>query len=88
MKRTLLFLKNHDFSLLIGVVFSKSSNCSLEITGLLFRNDGNKRAFTIPETAYRPAKKRKEGKYPPNLMFMNSPMIGPIRSPTPAAVSA
>jgi len=58
------------------------------MTGFLFKNDGSRNAFKIPERAWSPAKKRNEGKYPPNLLLMNSPIIGPIRSPTPAAVSA
>jgi len=33
-------------------------------------------------------KNKKEGKYPPVLLNMNSPIMGPIRRPEPAAVSA
>jgi hypothetical protein len=52
------------------------------------REDGRRITFEIPAIPRRTPKNKKAGKYPPILLNMNSPIIGPIIRPDPAAVSA
>ncbi len=84
----LRFLKNQEYSTFTGAAFPRLLNSSFDMTGFLFREDGRSTIFSIPERASSPAKNRKDGRYPPRLLLMNSPATGPISSPTPAAVSA
>jgi hypothetical protein len=54
----------------------------------LLREDGRRITFEIPAIQRKAPKNKKAGKYPPIFVNMNSPIIGPIIRPEPAAVSA
>ena len=84
---TLLLVKNHVVETLIGALASNSSNSSFVTTGLWLSEEGSKKMLVSAARANIEAKKRKEGKYP-KFLFINSPIIGPARSPRPPAVSA